>query len=334
MTIMDSNSAVAEPRRIFMILSPRSLVYAKHALESLLSNALEPLRVHLITDAPSDKELLLEKTASYQKGNIHSCAVFAKSDLDDQEAAIFRGYPNLRRFRHGHPCWRKITDPLLLGRVGDEIVVLDPDLYFPNKFCFEATPDEGLLLMWQRPNCLFPATIVGAALQSRIALAHHVDIGVAHWRGQVDLDWLEWLLVQLRIGDHPNARFTMHIEAIVWAAIAMREGGGYLPPEHWHCWRRSQRVRLLRKLRVPGPHLIRSQPFSTIKCFHAGGEAKYWLQGAKERAWLDSDNVLDQQGTILPFVELTPSTYRRDQAVKSWLRRFGYYSLFPSGALQ
>jgi hypothetical protein len=145
---------------------------------------------------------------------------------------------------------------------------------------------------------------------------------------------LEWLLDQLGIGDHPNARFSMHIEAIVWAAIAMRIGGGYLPPEHWHCWRRSQRVRLLRKLGVPGPQLLRHEPVSTIKCFHAGGEAKHWLEEATNRGGLDCDNVMDRPGTVSPFIELTPTTYHRDQAVKSWLRRFGYYNLFRSGALK
>ena len=325
-----SKSGVA--RRLFMILSPQSLPYARIGLKSLLTNALEQVHVHLITDSSSDKQLLIEETTRF--AGRHQCEVFAKADLDDQESVIFGRYPNLRLFRDGHPCWRKITDPMLLSSEDDEMVVLDPDLYFPNKFCFETTLDQGLLLMWQRPNCLLPAEIVDTAIARRIALAHHVDIGVAHWRGQIDLDWLEWLLGQLGLDDHPNARFSMHIEAIVWAAIAMRMGGGYLPPEHWHCWRRSQRVRLLRKLNVPGPQLLRHEPFSTIKCFHGGGEAKYWLEEAANRAWLNSDNIMDRPGKMLPFVELTPGTYRRDQAVKSWLRRFGYYSLFSTGALQ
>jgi hypothetical protein len=323
----------ATTRRIFMILSPRSLVYARYALQSLLNNSLEPLHLHLVTDSASDKRILLDEIADYSYPNMHRCSVFAKGELDDREAETFAGYPNLRLFRQGHPCWRKITDPLLMSSGEEEIVVLDPDLYFPNRFRFEATPDRGILLMWQRPNCLFPAGIVDAALRSRIALAHHVDIGVAHWRANPDLDWLEWLVQKLGIADDPNARFAMHIEAIVWAAIAMREGGGYLPPDQWHCWRRSQRTRVLRRLGVSGPQLIRHEPFSRMKCFHAGGEAKYWLQGAKQRAWLDSDELLDKPGVIRPFVELTPRAYRRDQALKACLKRFGYYSLFPSGAL-
>jgi hypothetical protein len=322
-------------RRVFMILSPRSLVYARHALRSLLRNALEPIDLHLITDSTSDRQLLLEETASYPFGSRHHCTIFAQEDLADLASSIFACHPMLRLFRGGHPCWRKITDPLLLSHGDDEIVVLDPDLYFPNKFCFEPTLDRGLLLMWQRPNCLLPAAIVDTALKRRIPLAHHVDIGVAHWRAQIDLDWLEWLISQLGISERPNARFSMHVEAIVWAALAMRVGGGHLPPGHWHCWHRSQHLRLLRRLGVSGPRLLRHERFPTMKCFHAGGEAKYWLQEAHQRKWLDSDTVLDQPGTILPFVELTQDAYRRDQAVKSWLKRFGYYSLFPaSGALQ
>jgi hypothetical protein len=320
-------------RRVFMILSPRTLNYARGALKSLLTNSLEPIHLHLVTDSNSDKQLLSEEVGGYTFPSCHRCEIFSEEDLDDHESRIYGLYPNLRAFRNGHPCWRKITDPLLLSGGDEEIVVLDPDLYFPNKFRFETTPDRGLLLMWQKPNCLLPAATVDAAIGRGIPLAHHVDIGVAHWRAHVDLDWLEWLLAQLGLESHPGVRFSMHVEAIVWAAIAMHSGGGYLPAEHWRCWRRSQRIRLLRKLHVPGPQLLRHEPFSTIKCFHAGGEAKHWLEAARRRGWLDSDRVLDLPGTILPFVELTPRAYHREQAFKSWLRRFGYYNLFPSGAL-
>jgi hypothetical protein len=326
-------SQTMSPRRVFMILSPRALAYARHALESLLANSLESLRLHLITDSDSDKLLLVEELHRYPLER-HTLEVFAKTDLDDQEATVFGNYPNLREFRQGHPCWRKITDPLLLSSDEQEMVMLDPDLYFPNRFCFEKTPDRSLLLMWQGPSCLLPTAIVDTAIAKRIALAHHVDIGVAQWRAPVDLDWLEWLLGQLNLANHPDARFSMHVEAIVWSAIAMRIGGGYLSPNYWHCWRRSQLVRLLRKLHVPGPQLLRTEPFASIKCFHGGGEAKHWLDAARQRGWLDSGKVLDQPGKIDPFVELTRSVYNRDQTIKLWLRKLGYYNLFPSGALQ
>lgn len=70
-----------------------------------------------------------------------------------------------------------------------------------------------------------------------------------------------------------------------------------------------------------------------MKCFHAGGEAKYWLQGAKQGACLDCDELLAKPGFIRPFVELTRRAHRRDQLLKACLKRLGYYTLFPSGAL-
>jgi hypothetical protein len=321
-------------RRVFMVLSPRSLVYASEALKSLLSNALETIDLHLITDSAFDKQLLSEEMSDRQYAAPHIWTVHAKEELRDQEATIFSKYPNLRLFRAGHPCWRKITDPLLLSKAGEEIVVLDPDLYFPNRFSFQRTLEKGLLLMWQKPSCLHPGTIVETAFKRLISLAHHVDIGVAQWRAEVDLDWLEWLLEKLDLGNHPNAMFIMHIEAIVWAAIAMRSGGGYLSPDAWYCWRRSQPKRLLRKMGVPGHQLLRLESFENMKCFHAGGEAKYWLPEAKLRGWMDGHNLLAQQNAVLPFVELTPRLYRRDQRLKMLVRNFGYYRLFPNEAIR
>jgi hypothetical protein len=333
MDTMKTNAA----RRVFMILSPRSLGYARHALNSLLTNALEPIQLHLITDSSNDKELLIrELDGNGLRGSFkapHRCAVFAKSDLDDHESDTFGRYTRLRFLRNGHPCWRKITDPLLLSGGEGEMVLLDPDLYFPNKFRFEATPDRGLLLMWQGPSCLLPTSIVDTAIAKGISLAHHVDIGVAHWRAPVDLDWLDWLVNRLGIEDHPGAMASMHVEAIIWAAIAMHVGGGYLPTEHWRCWKHGQWVRLLRKLGVPGSRLLRHQPFSTIKCFHAGGEAKHWLEATCRRGWLHSESVLDSPGVVLPFVELTFRDHHRQQALKSWLKKLGYYSMFQRGEL-
>jgi hypothetical protein len=317
-----------------MVLSPRSLSYARYALKSLLKNAVETLDLYLITDSELDKVLLFEEMSAHQPVSGHRWTIHAKEELQDREAEVFAAYPNLRSFRNGHPCWRKITDPLLLSKADEEIIVLDPDLYFPNRFRFERTLDQGLLLMWQKPTCLLPYPIVETALRRNVGLAHHVDIGVAQWRADADLSWLDWLLVRLGLGDYPQAGLYMHIEAILWAAIAMRAGGGYLSPAHWHCWCRSQRARLLRKLGVSGPQLIRHQPFSTIKCFHATAESKYWLQEAEGRGWLDSGHELDEPGPVLPFVELTTSVFRRDQAIKSLVKRSGYYHVFPSGGLR
>src|SRR6266702_3403900 len=150
------NGMVQPARKVFMVLSPRSLGYARYALESLLRNSAERIHLHLITDSARDKATLTEELTLRQQTSHHLWTIYSEDDLADADSAQFRGLSNLQRFRKGHPCWRKITDPMLLSSPGQEMVLLDPDLYFPNRFLFESTPAQGLLLMWQRPTCLFP----------------------------------------------------------------------------------------------------------------------------------------------------------------------------------
>jgi hypothetical protein len=221
---------VGDSRKLFMVLSPHSLPYARLALRSLFDNCVEDFHLSLITDSRDDAVLLSNELAELQaiertaKRNTH---VYAASDLLDSELDTLAKQQHIRNFRLGHPCWRKITDPLLLSGDKDEMIVLDPDLYFPNRFSFEPTPDTGVFLMWQRPSCLLPDEVVRRAIDAKIALAHHTDIGVAQWRMPVDLDWLDWLIGKLGTPQLPRS---MHVESIVWAALAMRLGGGHLDP--------------------------------------------------------------------------------------------------------
>jgi hypothetical protein len=307
-----------------MVLSPRSLGYARDALESLFCNSLEVIHLHLITDSERDKEELTE-TLKALDSKSHRWTVYSEQDLAEREEALFAGYDHLRAFRHGHPCWRKITDPLLVSDPGQEMILLDPDLYFPNRFKFEATPENGLLLMWQQPNCLFPPEVVKTAIGHSIRLANHVDIGVSHWRASADLTWLDWLIGRLGGTELPRI---MHVEAIVWAALAMRVGGGYLDPEYWKCWRRSPAKRVMTKLGVSGQHILKSEPWAGLKCFHAGGEAKWWLHKGRESGLLDGRATLPQPGRVLPFEELTPAQYARELAFKRMLQAMGYYQIF------
>jgi hypothetical protein len=307
-----------------MVLSPRSLGYARDALESLFCNSVEALQLRLITDSEQDKQELINTLDAIDLRG-HQCTVYSENDLAEREETLFAGRDSLRAFRRGHPCWRKITDPLLLCSPGEELVLLDPDLYFPNRFQFEPTPVTGLLLMWQQPNCLFPPEVVKTAIGDGIRLAHHVDIGVAHWRASADLDWLDWLIG--RLGGTKLPRI-MHVEAIVWAALAMRVGGGYLDPEYWKCWRRSPARRVMTKLGVSGQYILESEPWAGLKCFHAGGEAKWWLHKARETGLLDGQSTLLQLGHVLPFEELTPAQYAREQAFKRMLHAMGYYQIF------
>ena len=315
-------------RQLYMVLSPRSLDYAKDALASLFRNSVEALHLHLITDSERDKEDLAEAVATLD-ANVHRWNVYSEDDLAAREEELFARHSNLRAFRRGHPCWRKITDPLLLSDPGRELLLLDPDLCFPNRFQFEETPLNGLLLMWQRPNCLFPPPVVRTAINGGIRLAHHVDIGVAHWRASADLDWLDWLVGRLGGANLPRI---MHVEAIVWAALAMRVGGGHLDPLYWKCWDRSPARRVMTKLGVRGVRILKSEPWASLKCFHAGGEAKWWLHEAREAGLLDGMNEHRRPGRIIPFVELTPAHYARERAYKRVLHAMGYYQVFRSAS--
>lgn len=309
---------------MFTVLSPRSLAYARFMLESLFSRSADAIDLTLITDSSADKDLLIDHLSVLNVNGRH-WEVHSFDDLNDREAARFARHPNLRLFRRGHPCWRKVTDPLLLSEAGNEIILLDPDLYFPNRFSFEPTPGQSLLLMWQKPNCLFPPETVWKALSAGIPLAAHVDIGVAQWRGAVDLDWLDWLIGKLGGSALPNI---MHVEAIVWAAIAMQVGGGHLDPRHWLCWRRTQTKRVLRKVGVPGENILRREPWTEIKCFHAGGEAKYWIAGTIDRGFVQVGDRPTTPAAIVPFVRMQQQKYQREQLIKNRLRQVGYYSLF------
>jgi hypothetical protein len=323
---MNETAQNPRSRRLFMVLSPRSLPYSRLALASLFHNAGEPFTLTLITDSENDKQVLGEEISKLERPRgEQSVAIFAEQDLIERETEIFARYPNVRSFRHGHPCWRKVTDPILLSGGEEEMIVLDPDIYFPNPFFFERTLKAKLLLMWQRPSCLLPAEVVKNALNSGIALAHHTDIGVAQWSMPADLEWIDWLLEKL---GSPNLPSNMHVESIVWAALAMRMGGGYLDPGLWLCWHRTQLKRVARRLGAEGSTILKSEPWTDIKCFHAGGEAKWWLLEAKDKGYLEGSGVRPRPSCPLPFEELKPDVFVRIEQRRGWLRKVGYYSLF------
>jgi len=329
MNATDNQNQKAGLRRLFMVLSPRSLPHANLALKSLFRNSVEPVHLSLITDSKNDQEILADAVmkASECDGGSHKGAVYSASDIDEREQDRFSKFVHLRNFRRGHPCWRKITDPLLLSADSEEMVLLDPDIYFPNRFQFEVTPPGGVLLMWQRPCCLWPPEIVELAMKEGIRLANHVDIGVAHWRGPGDIEWLNWLIGRLGSDKLPRS---MHIEAIVWAALAMRIGGGHLDPRHWLCWHSTQYNRVLRIVGSSGNYILSRERLTGVKCFHAGGDAKWWLPEAQKAGILDQGREVTTPGQIKPFVELGAAEYRRMRRTRDWLRRVGYYRLIQS----
>ena len=323
-----SQSIEKTPRRkLYCILGAGSLPYSQKAFESLSAHSLDDFDLTLITDAAADKAALIEAMEKLQVPSRHSWRVYAQAEADERALTLLAPYPHLAAFRFGHPCWRKITDPLLFAEPNEEMVILDPDLYFPNYFRFEETPANGLLLMYQPPSCLLPHEVVVQAFDSGIRLAHHTDIGVAQSSNNLDLEWLDWLVGQLGGTSLPRS---MHVESIVWAALAMRTGGGYLNPEHWHCWRNSQWNRLLVRLGVSGRTVLRSERFGTMKCFHGGGIAKWWIPDAVKAGDLPEPAQLLASQPPLPFEELTRNMYDKTRVLKTWAQRVGYYKLVKS----
>lgn len=314
-------------RRVFCVLSARSLPYAEKAIESLFARVAEPISLVLITDGEQDKVEIVAAVEALTVPAQHSWSVHSQAEADARAEEQFAAYPNLRQFRMGHPCWRKLTDPLLFCDRGEEMIILDPDLYFPNHFTFEATPAKGVLLMWQPPSCLLPDEVVMKAYRTPIKLAHHVDIGVAQLRNSLDLEWFDWLVGSLGGKDIPRA---MHVEAIVWAAIAMRDGGGYFDPDHWYCWRYRQWKRVALKVGVPGLSLLKAEDLSKVKCFHASGIAKWWVKEACERNLFPAPRSVIESSAAKPFEELTLSEYESDQRIKRIARKLGYYSLMKA----
>ena len=290
------------PRYVSMVLSPRSLSYSRRCLASLFRNAIEPIDVTLITDSAEDLVTIEEALEGIDTGFLrNSYRVVGRAEADDRATEVYGRYPAIRAFRDGHPCWRKITDPNLFAPDGRELIVLDPDVYFPNPFTFEQTPAEGILLMYQRSNCLYPPPVVRLAFDRGIAMADHTDIGVCHWRAGFDPGPLERLIE--RLGGDELPADSMHVESIVWAALAMEEGGGYLDPAQWLCWNNSVMRRVMD--RMVGRPLGKLQPgrFAAIKAFHAGGRAKYLLAEGEDAGLFEGGGVLDRVTPILPYEE-------------------------------
>ena len=316
-------------RRLYCVLSPRSLPYARFAFRSLFDHCLEPVDLTLITDDEADRDAIAAAVDEIGPAAAHRWRVFSKREADERAEAFYAGCPLISAFRNGHPCWRKITDPALFAAPGEEMIVLDPDLYFPNRFAFEPTPETGLALMWQRPSCLLPHEVVMAAYQGSVALAHHVDIGVAQLRNRLDLPWLEGLIRSLGGERLPRK---MHIEAIVWAALAMRMGGGYLDARRWACWRNAQWKRVAVRLGVPGATILGSEDFASMKCFHGGGIAKWWIPERVAAGGVAPPRTLGGHRALQPFVPLGQRLYEATQRRKDLARRLGYYRLFSAPA--
>lgn len=297
-------------RTVFMVAGIDAIAYAEVAIASLLRNCRDLVALTIITDSAGDRdayEAMLVRVP--KRGQVR---VVDEAECDARAATRFAAFPAVRAFRKGHPCWRKITDPSLFAEPGSEVIVLDPDLVFPNPFHFEETPPGRLLLMRQRRHCLLPPEVVDAAFALGLPLAHHTDIGVAQ-HTVLPWGWIDGTITALGGAGLPRKA---HVESILWAAIAMRVGGGYLDPARWALWERTALKRLLLAAGRNGPGLLRLEDLSGVKCFHACGHAKAWIVPAVTSGLLRDGAPQLAPSPVTPFVELTPAAYTRGERLK------------------
>lgn len=315
MTTASGPAHVRSPRRVFILLSSRSLPYAHLCVRTMLANAVEPVHLRLLGDDPADVERLETGVADIAVPQGSTLGFLTKDDVSGEISARHPGRRGLWSLHNGHPCWRKIIDPLILSAEDEEVIVTDPDLFFPNRYSFEPTPATGVAMMRQGPNCLYPPDAVRQTFDLGVKLANHVDIGVAQVRaGAVDLDWLDWLTSSI---DLARFRPFMHIEAIIWSAMAMRMGGAHLNPSVWRCWERGKIKRLAVALGFPGHLTLRLEALDRLKCIHVSGPSKWWVKAALERGALrETHNLITEAVPGVPYRELTRGHYENEQRIK------------------
>lgn len=308
-----------------MLLDADAFELAEKCIASLFAHAREELALTLMTCNAMDKARALATMVRIANPRAHLWAVIDQAEADAHAEIRFDHYPHLRDFRQGHPCWRKLTDPLLFAEPDGEIILLDPALYFPNHFSFEPTTERGLLLMWHPRPCLLPDSVVRRAFELRVPLAHHVGMGVVQFRNRIDLVWLDAFIGQLGGATLPGQRW---LESVVWSALAMRMGGGYLDPLHWQCWHHRHWKRFVLRLGASGPGLLGMQDLSRAKGFHLTGVAQRWLAPACEQRVFPAPGQVDQPGEIRAFEPLSPAHYVIDLNLKRLARSLGYHAIF------
>jgi hypothetical protein len=146
-------------------------------------------------------------------------------------------------------------------------------------------------------------------------MADHVDIGVCQLANSLDWEWLDRLIE--RLGGRNLPSWSMHIEPIVWAALAMRVGGGYLDPRVWFAWHNTIWKRLrARRLGTSGVTILRDEPIQGVKCVHACSLAKWWLADAVESGLFERGGAQVQTCRPLPFHEYSRHRFERKQLVR------------------
>ncbi len=283
----------------------------------MLKHSLDPLRLTIVTDGDDDAQQIARAFAPHAiDGQVE---VFTAAQADERATVYFQGMEHVHWFRRGHPCWRKITDPQLFAERDEELIIVDPDVFFPNYFRFERTPAQGLLLMRQKPNCLFPPNAVRATFRAGYAMADYADIGVAQLCQPVDPAWLNTFIAT--VGRDNLPAWSMHIEPIVWSAWGMLAGGGYLDPKWWRCWHNSHWKRWALRMGMPRWKGVAGEKFESYKCFHATGPAKDMLLALHaHQGGPPQPHTIEVDGVVAPFRDYPRWKFESVWAVKTPLK--------------
>lgn len=315
-------------RKLYCVLGIRSLGYAVPCIASLVRNTVEQLDLTILTDSADDADQMTLALTPLFTHTAHRLTVHDQAHADSRAADVYRDYPAIAAFRHGHPCWRKVTDPVMYAADGDEVVILDPDVYFPNRFAFEPTPAVGLLLMWQRPNCLLPEALVLEAYDRGIAMADHIDIGVCQFRAPLPYGELEAVLTTLYTAPYARSK---HVESIVWAALAETMGGGHLDPTAWHCFANSVTSRLAKRMGRTGAATLARLDFGAVKAFHVGGTTETWLADAEREGLFASPGVQTAATPLKPYVGYPRRKFEAKLRNRRIAQRLGLYKVLGKG---
>lgn len=313
-------------RNVFILLSSNSLPYSRICIGTMLANSVEPLRLRLIADNKEEEQTLENGLRDVPVPDGSSLEIVGKDTVQERLYDLYPHMTGLHQLHEGHPCWRKIIDPIVLSSEQEDIIVADPDLVFPNYFAFEPMAQSGVRMMWQKANCLLPPAAVRQAFELGVPLANHVDIGVAQvHRGAIDLQWLDWFVKNMQVERFQNF---MHIEAIVWSALAMKMGGEYFNPRAWKCWQRGHVKRIAIACGVPGRWTLKLENLAEMKCIHVSGMSKWWIAEAMKTGFIkETHKRLDAPTSGIDYCELRRADYEREQKIKSLARSLGYQKL-------
>ena len=305
---------------VVCVASARSLSYASVCLESLLQRCLDTVRLVLIVDDSADRDAFHAAADAWRYPKRHAIEFRLVTETGIGSGDPLGKYPHVRSLQQGHPCWRKNVDPFLVSD-REEVVIIDPDVYFLRTFRFPISSEHAIRLMWQRPNCLHPPAAVDDAFASGASLADHTDIGVAIVSKQIDWEWLDWFLSHLSLQQY---RSYMHIESIVWAALAMRHGGGYLDPARWVCYQHNWSAKI--RTRLGGNFHFQMPQLDLAVALHAGGVAKHVFLDVIRQQRLGPGNELLNPADeyCMPFEAFTATKWRWKKRRLYVQRSFGF----------